>query len=241
MADEPRDGSDALGVPPPPQLAPPPVGWEQPVPPVRREVVPGLVFASTPRRFVAYLIDGLIAGVAAYLFSLLVIDVTGSRADSLIATWSTTIASLAFSFVYFVWGWRTRARATPGMRLLKLQVGNAADGRTLGTGQAIRRWFALGEALSLLYVIPELSLVASVVVFVYGLILLITTIVSPTKQGLHDRFARTMVVQPAGLGSSGLVVGCIALAIIFLILPFLLILLGGQLPDLLSAVGSPAP
>jgi uncharacterized RDD family membrane protein YckC len=245
MVDQPGEGGELPGSPPPAQ-PPPAVGWDPPVPPPRTEVAPGVVYASTPRRFLAYVIDSFIAGVAAYLIGLVVIEATGSRADSPVATWSSSIAWLVISFAYFVWGWRTTARATPGMRLLKLQIGNASDGRTLTLEQAIRRWFALGDLLGLLYLIPELFVMATIASGAYALILLITTITSPTKQGLHDRLADTAVVEPAGIGTSGLVLGCAAVALIVLILPIVaivaLLFLGAQMSDvILSAVGSPAP
>ncbi|MDP9482540.1 MAG: RDD family protein [Chloroflexota bacterium] len=241
MVDQPGDDSELPGSPPL-SSPPPPVYWEPPGSSGRSEVAPGLVFASTPRRFVAYVIDSLVIGVVAYLLSLAVTEATRSRPDSLVATWSSTIAYLVISLVYFAWGWRTRSRATPGMRLLKLQLGNASDGRIISLEQAFRRWFGLGEAFSLLYLIPELVFAASILSVAYLIVLLFTTISSPTKQGLHDRFANTAVVEPAGLGSSGLVVGCIAMAVILLILPLVaLVFLGAQLSDMLSAVGSPAP
>jgi hypothetical protein len=36
----------------------------------------------------------------------------------------------------------------------------------------------------------------------WSIVLLVTTAVSPTKQGLHDRFANSAIVQPIGGSSS---------------------------------------
>ena len=44
---------------------------------------------------------------------------------------ATTLIGLAINAAYFVLQWSSGARATLGMRLLSLQVGNAADGTTL--------------------------------------------------------------------------------------------------------------
>ena len=67
------------------------------------------------------------------------------------------------------------------------------------------------------------------------IVLLLTTIGSDTKQGLHDQAARTAVVQPAGLGRSGLVTACLVIVVAWLLLVlavFLLIFLGGQISSL---------
>jgi hypothetical protein len=131
------------------------------------------------------------------------------------------------------------------MRLLKLQVGNAFDGRRLTVEQALSRWFVLGDLIALLYLSPALGGLGSLISLALTVILLVTTIASPTKQGLHDRFARSVVVEPAGIGSGG-VVGCLILIVlVVVILPVLavigLLALGGQVSTLLSTVGSPAP
>ena len=55
------------------------------------------------------------------------------------------------------------------------------------------------------------------------------------------RAARSAVVEPTGLGSSGLVTACLLLAIIFIVLPIVaiigLIFLGGQISGILDEVG----
>jgi hypothetical protein len=69
--------------------------------------------------------------------------------------------------------------------------------------------------------------------------LLLTTAMQPLRQGLHDRWAGSVVVQPAPGGSGAAVVGCLVLIALIFILPIvLLIMLGGQIQDLLSTVGT---
>ena len=76
----------------------------------------------------------------------------------------------------------------------------------------------------------------------WAIILLITTATSPTKQGLHDRFANTALVRPSGQGTSGLATACLdrrswswSCARVASIVA--LILLGSQVSTILSEIG----
>ena len=117
---------------------------------------------------------------------------------------------------YFISLWRSEARATFGMRILQLQIGDAASGRRLETGQAFRRWVALASWLTIAgssTAIGGASGVIGLVWLLWALILLLTTVSSPTKQGLHDRFAETAVVRQVG-SSNSLVVGCLVIVVL---------------------------
>ena len=67
--------------------------------------------------------------------------------------------------------------------------------------------------------------------------LFISTVTSPTKQGLHDRFANSAVVRPTNAGN-GLVYTClfilVGLPIIALLAIIALYYLGGQVSSILS-------
>jgi hypothetical protein len=52
---------------------------------------------------------------------------------------------------------------------------------------------------------------------VWAIVLLISTTTSPTKQGLHDRFANSAVVRPAGAGT-GLATTCLVVVIVLLLI-----------------------
>jgi uncharacterized RDD family membrane protein YckC len=153
-----------------------------------------------------------------------------------------SIVSTLVGAAYFILSWSGGRRATLGQRVFKIQVGNAFDGRPLTSTQAFKRWIGLGSVLGLLAVIPSTSLygVASLAELVGTVVLLISTSTSPTKQGLHDRFANSAVVRPIG-ASTGLATTCLVIVIGLLVVAFLsiiaLIFLGGQVSAILSAVG----
>jgi uncharacterized RDD family membrane protein YckC len=107
------------------------------------------------------------------------------------------VVGLFISAAYFIYTW-TSMRATLGMRVLGMQIGNAADGKTLTTDQAIRRYLALSAPSILaqvLWPLPLLGLIVGLASFAWFLYLVYTTATSPTKQGWHDVFASTMVVK----------------------------------------------
>ena len=91
-------------------------------------------------------------------------------------------------------------RATVGMRVLGMQVGNAGDGRTLTMEQAVRRYLALagpGVVANFFTGVPVIGALLSLLSLGWVIYLLYTTANSPTKQGWHDVFANTQVVKAA--------------------------------------------
>jgi uncharacterized RDD family membrane protein YckC len=207
------------------------------------------VFSGTAPRFVAYVIDSFVLGIissvvsAAFGASSFVPNssVTPSEltnvqigANYILAT----IVSVVINGAYFVAFWSGGRRATLGQMLLSIQVGNAFDGKPLTTTQAVKRWFGLGEFLAAFSFSVGAAAAFAALSFLWTLVLFISTVASPTKQGLHDRFANSAVVRPVG-ASNAIIWGCL---IIFVILPLLaivaLIFLGGQVSGMLSSVGT---
>jgi uncharacterized RDD family membrane protein YckC len=228
---------------------PPGVGWAAPAP-VRQEVAPGLAFSDTLPRVAAWFIDGLLLTlIGAVIGSVLGVgaevattfDSPTGQVDynELFFANELTIVGLAISALYFIGSWSGGRRATLGQRLLKIQVGNAFDGRPLTLDQAIRRWLGFGEFIWLIGFVPGLAGFSSLY-FLWALVLLITTAASPTKQGLHDRLANSAVVRPVNAGN-GLAISCVVIILILLAIPLLsivaLILLGSQVSSILSQVG----
>jgi uncharacterized RDD family membrane protein YckC len=223
----------------------PEVAWAAPPPPGQRGVpgAPGFVFASTVARFAAYWLDGLLLILASALLggiASVALSIDSVRdGDALSAVFY--IIYTALTVVYFVGFWTSARRATLGMRAFGLQVGTAFDGRQLSIEQALKRWVLLGYPLGLVVLIPQVAVVGALVSFILPIVLLVTTVSSPTKQGLHDRFAGSAVVQPADRGTSGAATACLVVVIVVVVLALLsiaaLIFLGGQIEQILSEVG----
>ncbi|HEY6568640.1 MAG TPA: hypothetical protein VIZ22_00025 [Candidatus Limnocylindrales bacterium] len=116
----------------------------------------------------------------------------------------------------------------------------SVDG-TLDLNQAVRRWIALGGWLSAFGYSASTSGISGTLLLLWSLVLLISTVTSPTKQGLHDRFANSAIVAPASGSMGGIALACVlivgAIVLIALVAIVALILLGGQINSILSAAG----
>jgi uncharacterized RDD family membrane protein YckC len=202
--------------------------------------MPALVFAGALNRLVAYIVDVILLGVlGTVLFGFLIAVVPGLN-DSLLPR---ALLGIGLDALYFIAFWTSDGRATVGMRILKLQMGNAFDGRKLDLGQAGRRWIALGSWLSAFGYSTVAAGYAGTLLLIWSVILLATTISSPTKQGLHDRFANSAVVQPVGGGGNGIVLACLLIIGLLVLLSIVavvaLIFIGGQVSTIVSTVGTP--
>ena len=170
--------------------------------------VSGLVYADVPNRAIAYIIDAIIVGVFIVIIGSILAAIglatstIGPNAvieTNYVATIIFGLIGIAISGAYFVYTW-TSMRATIGMKVLSMQIGNAGDGKTLTTNQALRRFAALTAPSVLAQVfapIPAIGTLLGLVAFGWFIYLLYTTAKSPTKQGFHDVFANTQVVKAA--------------------------------------------
>jgi uncharacterized RDD family membrane protein YckC len=197
-----------------------PTPWQTEAPTASSRLLPaGLVFSDTPSRLMAYLLDGFVVAPLYYVVLALVgFDVksigVGRLPDRNLYV-IATLLGLAVQGAFFVWFWSGGRRATPGQRVFGIQVANAFDGQPLTIGQAFGRWAAMGSWIAVPFVLPFMAaaIVSTVAVVVWNLLLLLSTIVSPTKQGLHDRFAGSALVRPSGAGNRW-AVGCLTVLII---------------------------
>ena len=188
------------GQPPPPPASPPPAPATPPPAPTPPAGQAGLVYADVPNRAIAYIIDVILVAIIVAVISAIIAVVglnTGTLGIGLILV---TIVSLAISAGYFIYTW-TRMRATVGMRVLGMQIGNAGDGATLTTEQGVRRWLAIAAPGIVAQVFAGISIIGFVLAlaaFAWFIFLLWTTYQSPTKQGWHDHFANSQVVKAIG-------------------------------------------
>jgi uncharacterized RDD family membrane protein YckC len=205
-----------------------PTPWQTQAPTASSPLLPaGLVFSDMPSRLMALILDGFVLGPAYYiLYALLGVDFSrlgvGDFPDRNVYVFAT-LGILVLNAVYFVWFWSGGRRATPGQRVFSIQVANAFDGMPLSVGQAFGRWAATGWWITTPFVLPFIgvAIASGVVAIVWDLVLLLSTIISPVKQGLHDRFAGSAVVRPAGAGNRW--------AVAFLAVLLILTLLEGAL------------
>jgi len=166
----------------------------------------GLSYADVPNRIMALVIDIIVLSVIgfalAWLFGGLVsepgaIDAPGGQLD-LVAFLIVLVLQLALSIAYFAGLW-TFLGATAGMRLLGLRIGDEADGRLISWRQSLIRWLFLGLPALLaslaIYVPNTIGLILGALGVVWLLLLLYTIAQSPTKQGLQDRYAHTILIK----------------------------------------------
>ncbi len=223
-------GQPEPGAPPPTTPPPPPAGAPPSAPPPPMSGLPswtanitstvpvagpaGLYYADVPNRIIAIIIDGVILGIANYVLQIIVFAVFGTSilgitvSVSFIGLLVLLAAQLAVSIAYFTYMW-SAMRATIGMRVLTMQIGDASDGHTITYMQALQRAAALwGPTTIGQFLIlagswlfsgagAVMSLAGLVIAIGWPLYLLMTTAQSPTKQGFHDVFAHTMVVKAA--------------------------------------------
>lgn len=203
----------------------------------------GFVYAGAGVRLVAYIVDSFLVWLAFVIVMFVAVMVAlwaavgFGRAEAIALS---TVVVVAIDFLYFLAFWTSRGRATLAQRLFKMEVRNAADGRTLWVAQAVRRWVALGTPLRLLAVLPALADLSSTGLLVWSIVLLVTTASSSTKQGLHDRFAGSVVVRPAGHSANPVVILVIVLLVLLVLLPILaimaLIFFGGVISEILMQI-----
>ena len=247
---------DPAGLPPAPPPASPLISaepaatpggaanWTVPTRSTPQEVAPGLVWADTPSRFVAYVIDSFLVGIVASIvgsaFGFQQMNPTLGQGVDARSSIGLAVITTVIGAAYFILFWSGGRRATLGQMLFKIQVANAFDGQPLTTTQAVKRWIGLGNFLTLISFLPGTLGLAALVQFVWSIVLLVTTTSSPTKQGLHDKFANSAVVRPAGAGN-GLAMACMVIVIGLFVLAIVsiigLVFLGGQVSTILSTVG----
>ncbi|MFL5686976.1 MAG: RDD family protein [Chloroflexota bacterium] len=251
-----------------PAAVPPGSGWE--VPPAAAAVATtqdGYVISGVGSRIVAWLIDTTLAGIIPALISLSLIDFQGivrnaiqqaeqnptGRFDSTVYTIPVTLdyilitlITVGIQYLYFVGFWTSRWRATPGMMGLQMRVVDAMTGGTLSIVEATKRWIALGFPLALLALIAPLQSAAGVIQFALLIFLFFTTVTNARRQGLHDRWANSLVIRSATSGNGATVVGCLLWGVLIIVLAFVAstIVLANIWPtiqDYINTFPSPAP
>lgn len=151
--------------------------------------------AGFDRRFIAYLLDGVILSVASFSVTFGIPERTFSPdlvTDQLVRS---TIAALV-SLAYFAYTWSSFG-GSPGQRLLGVRTVNAADGSRLTLSQAANRWgwlYGVPTVLFAIALLPALD-IAVWLGLGYTFYLYYTTRRDPERRGFHDRKSGTFVVR----------------------------------------------
>ncbi len=211
--------------------AAPVVGWETPGPAAVAPGREGYVVAGMGARLVAYFIDSVLVSIIPTILTFLVVDYAGMFRQAIEASTNpatptsfvfavtpqlilVTLIGVAVQFLYFVGFWTSGARATPGMRGLKMQLVDAPTGGTLSLSAATKRFIALGFPLSLLILIPALQSAAGIAQFALQLFLFFTAITNDRRQGLHDKWANSLVIRSTTSGDGATLAGCLLLIVL---------------------------
>jgi uncharacterized RDD family membrane protein YckC len=170
--------------------------------------------ADVPNRLVAYVIDTTVLAGIIFVVAALVAVVAGPTihieaaseidVDDTLVIVNAVIAS-ALNAAYFVLSW-TALRASPAQRLLGMRIRPQEAETAMSLGQAVTRWLLLGGPFVLATIVglavPAAALVLELLAAAWYLALVVSVARHPRKQGLHDRFAGTVVVKemPAAAG-----------------------------------------
>jgi uncharacterized RDD family membrane protein YckC len=219
-------------------------GWEAPDAGLPPSGVAGYRIAGVGSRLVAWFLDNILIAFLTVVISAIVFAIVGSAFldDTFATTAMSAIILTGIEFLYFVGFWTGGSGATPGMRLLKLRLVAAGGSSSLDIGPAVIRWLAFGAPIVFLSLFEPTATIASWALLLWLVALLVTTGMSPTRQGLHDRWAGSSVVQPSDASANTALIGCLVIALIligvFILLPIVgLIMFSGQLEEILSSVG----
>ena len=127
------------------------------------------------------------------------------------------------------------------MRGLRMQVVDAATGGTLSLTAATKRFIALGFPLTLLILVPALQSAAGIAQFALQLFLFFTAITNDRRQGLHDKWANSLIIRSTTSGDGATLVGCLLLIVLavgfgIILSATALVALGPELEELMRDV-----
>jgi uncharacterized RDD family membrane protein YckC len=157
----------------------------------------GYFYADVPNRSIAMIID--VIGIVVIQFVLLAVlggaAIIGGGFDLMVLV-ANVLAFILWA-AYFMYTW-VNMRGTIGMKVLGLQIGHQEDGRSLTYEQAAYRFgvlFGPVVVINLLTALVPALGALGLLSFLWLIYVLYTMAQSPTKQGIHDRYGKSMVVK----------------------------------------------
>ena len=169
----------------------------------------GLALADATTRFIATFIDFIILGIVGFIVNTISTSVLGDnflgilgigtyKVPSLLSSLLTVVVMIVVSGAYFIYQWSRMGGVTIGGRVMKVSVRDAATGGPVTQQQAINRYLLLGLPLALDYFyVWSIGIIVPILVLVWYIYLLYTMANSPTRQGMHDTYAKTVVAKTA--------------------------------------------
>ena len=218
------------------------VPWSAPAAPAAATALgpaaEGVVIARVFPRVVAYFVDVLILGALSLAVGVPLGLYSPDRDQTL--AFGVGAALVVVDLLYFVGLWTSGLQATLGMRLLRLRVLDATTAGSLPFNDALLRWLGLAGAIGIIGLVPGIDRYIGLIGGVWILVLLITTGTDRLRQGLHDKWARSVIVQPAPGGSGLAVATCLVLILVFgVLLPIAgIAIYGDRIRDVLTEIGN---
>jgi uncharacterized RDD family membrane protein YckC len=137
---------------------------------------PGVEVGPLGRRFVAYLVESLVPAIVGGVLGAVLPGASGTVRGVLSIVGALVIVAWAILVIYL----QAEKAAGPGMRLMKLQLVGFYDGRPIGWGRVVLRavllWLLTATGIGLV-------------------IMLVTLLTHPRRQGWHDRAAKAVVIK----------------------------------------------
>jgi uncharacterized RDD family membrane protein YckC len=204
------------------------------------EIGQGLVLAGVGSRIAAFLVDFFVLGCVALTISL---GATTLMTDQSTARLVAVLISAALAVSYFAVSWIGPWAATPGQRLAAMRVVDSVTLLPIDATRAFGRSLALGSAFDLLSFAAPIGRFVDALAILWLFVLLASVMFNDRRQGIHDRWTRTLVVRPAGAGSAPLALGCALILLMIFLAPFVVVLTAGpalqQLLDELPTTTQP--
>ncbi len=204
----------------------PAVAWTPPpaAPKGTIEVAQGIVLAGVGARLAAFIVDAFVLVSA----SITITIVSSNMApDTRTAELAAELVAIVLAIGYFTVSWIGPWAATPGQHLAGIRIVDSETLQPINAQRALLRSLGLGLGINLLSFAAPIGPIISAVFLVWPFVLLITTMLDARRQGLHDRWTRTLAVRASGASTAPLIAGCFLMVLLVFAAPFIFVTAAG--------------